>query len=158
MNEVLAPQTKGLTPVRKSPTPVQPRRSTGINRGVLPDYFGLSRDSLIFSCALSSSALSSSGHGRLCDNIKILYSRQFVTVWTPCSGTSHPLTHKCTVKPPNNGTPRSDQTLYNGHTEWNGMFFLQLYSNPRVTADSQLRPAAKIFAPELQDQYIISSN
>ncbi len=29
-----------------------------------------------------------------------------------------------TVKPPNNGPPRSGQTLYNGQTEWNGMVFL----------------------------------
>ncbi len=37
MEGVLAPQTKGLTLVRKSPTPVQPRRSTRSNRGVRPD-------------------------------------------------------------------------------------------------------------------------
>ena len=35
-----------------------------------------------------------------------------------------------TVKLPNNGTPRSDQTLYNGHTEWNGMLFLYLEEGP----------------------------
>ena len=64
-----------------------------------------------------------------------------------------------TVKPPNNGTPRSGQTLYNSQTGWNGISFytcntfrnsekrLTLYSEQRSKPQTPNCKTSIIFPP-----------